>query len=128
MSVAPDGDGIGPFRIVSGLRLVVADGRVLAPWEYRAAFLLAAIGRADCYVPSVFNNFTLDGIDSNNAYGQSNQGFDKQIISVPPDSACHGARRLLFIENFTGDRLDRAPSLTRSPLFIYNQLVGNKWG
>ncbi len=34
---------------------------------------------------SVFNNFILDGMD-NNSYGESNQGFDNQIISVPPDS------------------------------------------
>jgi hypothetical protein len=34
---------------------------------------------------SMFNNFLLDGMD-NNAYGESNQGFDNQIISVPPDS------------------------------------------
>jgi hypothetical protein len=34
---------------------------------------------------SMFNNFLLDGLD-NNAYGESNQGFDNQIISVPPDS------------------------------------------
>ena len=34
---------------------------------------------------SIFNNFLLDGMD-NNAYGESNQGFDNQIISVPPDS------------------------------------------
>jgi len=34
---------------------------------------------------SVFNNFLLDGID-NNSYGESNQGFDNQIIAVPPDS------------------------------------------
>jgi hypothetical protein len=34
---------------------------------------------------SVFNNFMLDGMD-NNSYGESNQGFDNQIISVPPDS------------------------------------------
>ncbi|MDR3724505.1 MAG: TonB-dependent receptor [Terracidiphilus sp.] len=34
---------------------------------------------------SMFNNFMLDGMD-NNAYGESNQGFDNQIISVPPDS------------------------------------------
>jgi hypothetical protein len=34
---------------------------------------------------SMFNNFLLDGID-NNAYGESNQGFDNQIIAVPPDS------------------------------------------
>src|SRR5260370_18191081 len=31
------------------------------------------------------NNFLLDGMD-NNAYGESNQGFDNQIIAVPPDS------------------------------------------
>jgi len=34
---------------------------------------------------SVSNNFLLDGLD-NNAYGESNQGFDNQIIAVPPDS------------------------------------------
>jgi hypothetical protein len=34
---------------------------------------------------SVFNNFLLDGMD-NNAYGESNQGFDNQIIAIPPDS------------------------------------------
>ncbi|MGD0442423.1 MAG: TonB-dependent receptor [Edaphobacter sp.] len=34
---------------------------------------------------SIFNNFLLDGLD-NNAYGESNQGFDNQIIAVPPDS------------------------------------------
>ena len=34
---------------------------------------------------SVFNNFLLDGMD-NNAYGESNQGFDNQIMAVPPDS------------------------------------------
>lgn len=34
---------------------------------------------------SVFNNFLLDGMD-NNSYGESNQGFDNQIISVPPDA------------------------------------------
>lgn len=34
---------------------------------------------------SVQNNFLLDGMD-NNAYGESNQGFDNQIISIPPDS------------------------------------------
>jgi hypothetical protein len=34
---------------------------------------------------SMFNNFLLDGMD-NNAYGESNQGFDNQIIAVPPDS------------------------------------------
>ncbi len=34
---------------------------------------------------SVFNNFLLDGVD-NNSYGESNQGFDNQIIAIPPDS------------------------------------------
>jgi hypothetical protein len=34
---------------------------------------------------SMFNNFLLDGMD-NNAYGESNQGFDNQIVAVPPDS------------------------------------------
>jgi hypothetical protein len=34
---------------------------------------------------SMFNNFILDGLD-NNAYGESNQGFDNQIIPIPPDS------------------------------------------
>ena len=37
---------------------------------------------------SIFNNFLLDGMD-NNSYGESNQGFDNQIISVPPDSVAH---------------------------------------
>src|SRR5246127_1262490 len=34
---------------------------------------------------SMFNNYMLDGLD-NNAYGDSNQGFDNQIIQPPPDS------------------------------------------
>ena len=34
---------------------------------------------------SMFNNFMLDGMD-NNAYGESNQGFDNQTIAPPPDS------------------------------------------
>src|ERR1700730_2387520 len=34
---------------------------------------------------SMFNNFLLDGMD-NNAYGESNQGFDNQINAIPPDS------------------------------------------
>src|SRR5258708_29372677 len=33
----------------------------------------------------MFNNFLLAGLE-NNAYGESNQGFDNQIIAVPPDS------------------------------------------
>ena len=34
---------------------------------------------------SMFNNYLLDGMD-NNAYGESNQGFDNQIIQPAPDS------------------------------------------
>jgi hypothetical protein len=34
---------------------------------------------------SMYNNFLLDGMD-NNAYGESNQGFDNQIIEPPPDA------------------------------------------
>ncbi len=39
---------------------------------------------------SVFNNYQLDGID-NNSYGESNQGFDNQIIAIPPDSVAQFA-------------------------------------
>jgi outer membrane receptor protein involved in Fe transport len=34
---------------------------------------------------SMFNDYLLDGMD-NNSYGESNQGFDNQIIEPPPDS------------------------------------------
>ncbi len=34
---------------------------------------------------SMFNDYLIDGMD-NNAYGESNQGFDNQIIEPPPDS------------------------------------------
>jgi hypothetical protein len=34
---------------------------------------------------SMFNNYMLDGMD-NNAYGESNQGFDNQIIQPTPDA------------------------------------------
>jgi hypothetical protein len=34
---------------------------------------------------SMFNNYLLDGMD-NNAYGESNQGFDNQIIQPNPDA------------------------------------------
>jgi hypothetical protein len=34
---------------------------------------------------SMFNNYLLDGMD-NNAYGESNQGFDNQIIQPTPDA------------------------------------------
>lgn len=39
---------------------------------------------------SMFNNYLLDGLD-NNAYGESNQGFDNQIIAIPPDSVAQFA-------------------------------------
>ena len=48
-----------------------------------------SLARAGAYnvngLRSMFNNFLLDGMD-NNAYGESNQGFDNQIIAIPPDS------------------------------------------
>jgi outer membrane receptor protein involved in Fe transport len=34
---------------------------------------------------SMSNNYLLDGMD-NNAYGESNQGFDNQIMAIAPDS------------------------------------------
>ncbi len=34
---------------------------------------------------SMFNDYLMDGMD-NNSYGESNQGFDNQIIAPPPDS------------------------------------------
>jgi hypothetical protein len=40
---------------------------------------------------SMFNNFLLDGMD-NNAYGESNQGFDNQIIAIAPDSVAQFRR------------------------------------
>jgi hypothetical protein len=50
---------------------------------------ISSLARAGAYnvngQRSMFNNFLLDGMD-NNAYGESNQGFDNQIIAVPPDS------------------------------------------
>ncbi len=50
---------------------------------------ISSLARAGAYnvngQRSMFNNYLLDGMD-NNAYGESNQGFDNQIIAVPPDS------------------------------------------
>jgi Carboxypeptidase regulatory-like domain/TonB-dependent Receptor Plug Domain len=34
---------------------------------------------------TMFNDYMIDGMD-NNSYGESNQGFDNQIIQPPPDS------------------------------------------
>ena len=39
---------------------------------------------------SMFNDYLIDGMD-NNAYGESNQGFDNQIIQPPPDSVAQFA-------------------------------------
>ncbi len=44
---------------------------------------------------SMYNNFLLDGMD-NNAYGESNQGFDNQIISPPPEPISFTQRRMSF--------------------------------
>ena len=60
-----------------------------APAEAQTTSNLNAAVRSGSYnvngQRSVFNNFLLDGMD-NNSYGESNQGFDNQIIAVPPDS------------------------------------------
>ncbi|MGD1062008.1 MAG: carboxypeptidase regulatory-like domain-containing protein [Terracidiphilus sp.] len=37
---------------------------------------------------SMFNDYMIDGMD-NNSYGESNQGFDNQIIQPPPDSVAN---------------------------------------
>jgi len=37
---------------------------------------------------SMFNDYLIDGMD-NNSYGESNQGFDNQIIQPPPDSVAN---------------------------------------
>jgi hypothetical protein len=50
---------------------------------------ITSLVRAGAYnvngLRSMFNNFLLDGMD-NNAYGESNQGFDNQIIQPTPDA------------------------------------------
>ncbi len=60
-----------------------------APTAATTSSNLNALSRQGAYnvngQRSVFNNFLLDGMD-NNSYGESNQGFDNQIIDVPPDS------------------------------------------
>jgi hypothetical protein len=67
--------------LVSGVRQ--------APTAATTSSNLNALSRQGAYnvngQRSVFNNFLLDGMD-NNAYGESNQGFDNQIIDIPPDS------------------------------------------
>ena len=54
---------------------------------------------------SMFNNFLLDGLD-NNAWGESNQGFDNQIIAVPPDSVA----QFQFVTNNESAEMDALPA------------------
>lgn len=56
---------------------------------------------------SMFNNFLLDGVD-NNAYGASNQGFDNQIITPPPDSVA----QFSVITNSMNAEYGRGPGAT----------------
>jgi hypothetical protein len=56
---------------------------------------------------SMFNNFLLDGVD-NNAYGESNQGFDNQIVAIPPDSVA----QLQVVTNNEGAEYGRASGAT----------------
>ncbi len=56
---------------------------------------------------SMFNNFLLDGVD-NNAYGASNQGFDNQIITPPPDSVA----QFSVVTNSMNAEYGRGPGAT----------------
>jgi hypothetical protein len=56
---------------------------------------------------SVLNNFLLDGVD-NNAYSASNQGFDNQIITPPPDSVA----QFSVITNNMNAEYGRGPGAT----------------
>ncbi len=67
---------------------------------------------------SVFNNFLLDGMD-NNAYGESNQGFDNQIISVPPDSVA----QFSVVTNNEGAEYGRSSGAT---INVASQSGGNQ--
>jgi len=61
----------------------------------------------------MFNNFLLDGLD-NNAWGESNQGFDNQIIAVPPDSVA----QFQFVTNNESAEYGRSSvSLRARPFF-----------
>jgi hypothetical protein len=68
--------------------LALVTGSRQAPTEETTTAVTSLV-RAGSYnvngLRSMFNNFLLDGMD-NNAYGESNQGFDNQIIQPPPDS------------------------------------------
>jgi len=69
--------------------LALVSGVRQAPTSVTTSSNLNALSRQGAYnvngQRSMLNNFLLDGMD-NNAYGESNQGFDNQIISAPPDS------------------------------------------
>jgi hypothetical protein len=67
---------------------------------------------------SMFNNFLLDGMD-NNAYGESNQGFDNQIIAVPPDSVA----QFQVVTNNESAEYGRASGATVN---VASQSGGNK--
>lgn len=56
---------------------------------------------------SVLNNFLLDGVD-NNSYSASNQGFDNQIITPPPDSVS----QFSVITNSMNAEYGRGPGAT----------------
>jgi outer membrane receptor protein involved in Fe transport len=68
--------------------LALVTGSRAAPTEQITTSVTSLV-RAGSYnvngLRSMFNNYLLDGMD-NNAYGESNQGFDNQIIQPPPDS------------------------------------------
>jgi hypothetical protein len=68
--------------------LALVTGSRQAPTEQTTTAVTSLL-RAGSYningLRSMFNNFLLDGMD-NNAYGESNQGFDNQIIQPTPDA------------------------------------------
>jgi hypothetical protein len=68
--------------------LALVTGSRQAPTEETTTAVTSLV-RAGSYnvngLRSMFNNYLLDGID-NNAYGESNQGFDNQIIQPTPDA------------------------------------------
>src|SRR5208337_3230512 len=68
--------------------LALVTGSRQAPTEQTTTAATSLL-RAGSYningLRSMFNNFLLDGMD-NNAYGESNQGFDNQIIQPTPDA------------------------------------------
>ncbi len=68
--------------------LALVTGSRQAPTAATTTSVTSLVRQGSCNVNgqrSMFNNYLLDGMD-NNAYGESNQGFDNQIIQPPPDS------------------------------------------